>query len=144
MLLGTRASTNHQGENGFRRRDHLIQHLKAYHRIETADEILQSKSVKPIRSEAGVTTTPTLIMAPTSAATATTLVGSEIPMPSIPFNLGAGSGNPAWGFDGTYPYLDQHTATVNPYGTQNYTPIQQNWTPENYHYQHNNGSEFML
>ncbi|OTA60724.1 hypothetical protein K449DRAFT_466029 [Hypoxylon sp. EC38] len=151
---------NRQGSNGFRRRDHLIQHLKTYHKIETADEILQPKSVKPIQSEVGTITTLTTTTTPTSTTTVATFTGSEIPMPSIPYYPSAESSYPAWNsnslsyFNGNEAAMDPYgtqnyipyggDVAVNTYGTQAYAPIEQNSIPEGYQCQQDDVSGFTL
>ncbi|OTB01347.1 hypothetical protein M426DRAFT_220079 [Hypoxylon sp. CI-4A] len=100
-----------QGENGFRRRDHLVQHLKHYHKIETADKILHRK---PAESEGAF---------PEAVGT-----GPQVPAPFTALYSAADTGYFPWGGAGPVGFGAQEPV-MNLYDVQYSAPIQQDYVP---------------
>ncbi|KAI2470356.1 hypothetical protein F4781DRAFT_430379 [Annulohypoxylon bovei var. microspora] len=122
-----------QGESGFNRLDHLAQHLKNYHRIETADKLLQSK---PNESRVPVATTMATVPMPFATS------GPGIFTPLIPTYPGAGIGCPAWGSN-EYFGFDEHQAMMNPYDVGSYPIVQNNPDPTMQQFQQDGRFGFM-
>ncbi|KAI1213746.1 uncharacterized protein F4807DRAFT_456293 [Annulohypoxylon truncatum] len=122
-----------QGDNGFARRDHLIQHLKNFHRIVTADKLLQRN---PVESR----TAPVTGSAWTSTAANADLVFST---PITPNYSGMGFGYSAWGSTGLFN-PGRYQATMDPSNIEDYpSGIQQNQDPMMQQFQQTDMSGFM-
>ncbi|KAI1396772.1 hypothetical protein F4819DRAFT_491202 [Hypoxylon fuscum] len=118
---------NHQGENGFRRRDHLTQHLKVYHKIETVDKLTQGRSKKSKLSTIAVTPT-----------------ASEAAMPPWPPFQCPVPDCPKMGYDGYLRKvdLDEHMAMMHSYHMHNAASVQHHPFPMPPHQQYG-GSGFI-
>ncbi|KAI1659463.1 hypothetical protein F4813DRAFT_353055 [Daldinia decipiens] len=107
----------YQGENAFSRRDHLTQHLKVYHRIDTADKLGQHK----LRRSKKATVAP----------------GPQASMPLMPPYPCPVLGCPKMGYDGYLRNvdLDEHVVMMHPstlmypYNTQEHAFDQQYQVP---------------
>ncbi|RYP77396.1 hypothetical protein DL771_001191 [Monosporascus sp. 5C6A] len=84
----------HQGANGFRRYDHLLQHLKGYHKIETVEGL----SRKAAGSSPAVATAPAIPV----AGTVPVAMGGNAPMqvqvPPFPCTIAGCARGGAYGF----------------------------------------------
>ncbi|CAJ2510736.1 Uu.00g063610.m01.CDS01 [Anthostomella pinea] len=117
----------HTGDQAFKRADHLTQHLRVYHHVDTVDKLFQdraSKSSSPqgpvvINSEFFQNQAPEWYPVPAVANNEPALE----PMPPFPCLV---PGCPKWGDLGYLRQvdLDEHQALVHGFGMQNYETFQ--------------------
>ncbi|KAI0834254.1 hypothetical protein F5Y06DRAFT_307075 [Hypoxylon sp. FL0890] len=120
--------TRHQGTNGFRRHDHLIQHLKDYHRIDVEDKLpkLRTKASPPVATAGAVA----------SMDSSATLQAQVPPFPCNYFGCIKG------GVNGYLRQIDllEHQNMMHPLGIQDYGTVPQ--FPGNMHFNQDGTFQF--
>ncbi|KAI1454038.1 hypothetical protein F4805DRAFT_477860 [Annulohypoxylon moriforme] len=120
---------DHQGRNGFYRHDHLVNHLRNYHRIAAADKIPQGR--------------PGRRRAPTNPVQATTPVPRPAPsMPLAPTFPDTMMNHPAWGPGGLIGFGHQQAMT-DPYDMNIHPTLGQDQDPMMQQFQQNDMPGFM-
>ncbi|RYP02540.1 hypothetical protein DL764_005784 [Monosporascus ibericus] len=110
----------HQGTNGFRRYDHLVQHLKVYHKIETVDGL----SRKAVSSSPAVATAPAVPIPGTFPVAIGGNATTQVQVPPFPCAIASCVRGGAYGF---YRLVDllEHQNMMHLLDFQEYSSVQE-------------------
>ncbi|RYP57665.1 hypothetical protein DL770_010611 [Monosporascus sp. CRB-9-2] len=110
----------HQGTNGFRRYDHLVQHLKGYHKIETVDGL----SRKAAGSSPAVATAPAVPIPGTVPVAIGGNATAQVQVPPFPCTIAGCVRGGAYGF---YRQVDllEHQSMIHLLDFQEYSSVQE-------------------
>ncbi|RYP48452.1 hypothetical protein DL768_005654 [Monosporascus sp. mg162] len=110
----------HQGTNGFRRYDHLVQHLKVYHKIETVDKLSRTAA----DSSPAVAAAPAVPIPGTAPVAMGGNATTQVQLPPFPCTIAGCVRGGAYGF---YRQVDllEHQSMMHLLDFQEYSSVQE-------------------